>query len=421
MARRDLAETIRVALEKGRPRRLQKALEKWDAKPLTLADAEGLVAVLAEQNDVEPLVEDSDNETFLYHLALLFQNDATDDATRVLRDRGLPELVRLFDDALAVPDCPSDTLSIVCKIFALYSYEPGVSRIAATVRRHPDGRLWEVIFGLFGEENHPHGPALVEQLRDPLPDDFAGITFLDLANALARQNKLKQHPFDTRAGRLRLERWLTDSDPHHFSYAHSAAAALPFIEAKARTALAALAMDHPEVRVQMEAAWASAYRGGTAGLTFLARMCEDPRNSLAARRYLDELGKSDRVPAKALEPNFEAMAQTCNWLAHPQEFGAPPTDITLYDTRELNWTPTNDRRRVWLFKYTYADRGRDGRDEVGLVMFGSITFALFGETAADMSAEDAYGIHCCWELEVNDDPRTPKQRTAKAGRKLLGI
>ncbi|MBN9120004.1 MAG: hypothetical protein J0I06_12715 [Planctomycetes bacterium] len=421
MARRDLADTIRTALEKGKPRRLAKALEKWETEPLTRADAEGLVAVLAEQTDAAPLVDDHDGQTFLYHLALLFQNDAADDATRVLRDRGLTELARLFDAALARPDCPAEPLSVTCKIFALYAYEPGVPRIAQTVRRHPDGYMWEVVFGLFGEENHPHGPALIEQLRDPLPDGFAAIVLLDLANTLSRQNRLKAHPFDTPAGRARLEAWLTDSDPEHFSYAHSAAAALPFVDARARNALAALAMDHPETRVQMEAAWASAYRGGTAGLTFLARTCEDPRHSLAARRYLDELGKGDRVPAKALEPDFEAMAETCNWLAHPQEFGAPPTDIELFDTRELNWPPTNDRRRVWLFKYTYADRGDDGRAEVGLAMFGSITFALFGETTADMSPEDAYGVHCCWELEVNDDPRAPKKRTAKAGRKLLGI
>ena len=421
MARRDLADTIRAALEKGKPGRLAKALEKWDAKPLTLADAEGLVAVLAELTDVEPLVEDRDGDTFLYHLAVLFQNDATDDATRVLHERGMPELTRLFDAAAELPDCPTDPLVMACKMFALYSHAPGAERIAATARRFPDEYLWEVVFGLFGEENHPHSLDLVEQLRDPLPDAFAAVAFLDLANTLARQNRLKRHPFDTPAGRKRLEAWLTDSDPDHFSYAHSAAAALPFIEAKPRTALAALAMDHPETRVQMEAAWASAYRGGTAGLTFLARMCEDPRHSLNARRYLEELGKADRVPATAREPNFEAMAQMCNWLAHPQEFGEPPTDIELYDTRELNWPPTNDHRRVWLFKYTYAGRNEDGTDEVGLGMFGSITFALFGETTADMSAEDVYGVHCCWELEVNDDPRAPKKRTAKAGRKLLGI
>jgi hypothetical protein len=421
MARRDLADTIRAALEKGQPERLQKALEKWDTKPLTLADAEGLVAVLAEQTDAKRLVADSDGESFLYHLAVLFQNDASDDATRVLRDRGLPELARLFDGAAELPDCPSEPLTIVCKIFALYSHEPGVERVAATVRRFPDEYLWEVIFGLFAEENHPLSSTLVEQLRDPLPDQFAAVAFLDFTNTLSRQKRLNEHPYDTPEGHRRLEAWLTDSNPDHFSYAHSSAASLPFIGTHVRTALAALAMDHPNTDVQMEAAWASAYRGGTAGVTFLARMCEEPNYSLTAQQYLEELGQANRIPAKALEPDFDAMAQMCRWLAHPHEFGDPPTQIELYDTRELDWPPTRDRRRMWLFKYTYAGRNEDSTDEVGLGMVGSITFALFGETTAEMSPEDAYGIHCCWELEVNDDPRAPKTRTAKAGRKLLGI
>lgn len=418
---RTLAERIRLALSKGKlGPRTARAVEPWDRRELTREDAEELVAVLAEQTDVTPLVGEEDGDTALYHLAALFQNDATDDAARVLRDRGIPELARLFDAAMALDDCPAATAAFVCKMFALYAYESGVRRVAAAVRRFEDEGLWEVVFGLFGEENHPHGPALVEALRDPLPDSIAGAVLLDLANTLSRQKRLDRHPYDTHAGRQRLERWLRDSDPELFNYAHSAAAALPFLAPEARNSLAALAMDHPDAGVQMEAAWASAYRGGTAGLTFLARMCEDPRHSLTARRYLDELGHGERVPAKAREANFEAMAQMCNWLAHPNEFGEPPTDITLHDTRELNWPPTDDRRRVWLFKYTYAGRN-DGADEVGLGMVGSITFALFGETTPDMSPEDAYGVHCCWELEVNDDPRAPKKRSAKAGRKLLGI
>ena len=52
-------------------------------------------------------------------------------------------------------------------------------------------------------------------------------------------------------------------------------------------------------------------------------------------------------------------------------------------------------------------------------MVGSITFSLFGETTEDLSPEDIYALHCCWELEVNDDPRAPEERTIEAGRKIL--
>jgi hypothetical protein len=106
----------------------------------------------------------------------------------------------------------------------------------------------------------------------------------------------------------------------------------------------------------------------------------------------------------------------CRWLAHPMEFGKPPTHIELYDTRELFWPPTGDRRRVWLFKYTYDE---PDKRKSGLGMVGSVTFAMFGETTADLSAEDAYGLHCAWELEFRKDPRAPEQRTAIAGRGIL--
>jgi hypothetical protein len=112
------------------------------------------------------------------------------------------------------------------------------------------------------------------------------------------------------------------------------------------------------------------------------------------------------------------MAQMCNWLMHPMEFGAAPDEITQYDTRVLDWPPTNDRRRLWLFRYRYAPRdGADAAEGIGLV--GSVTFALFGEVTAGLPAEDVYALHCCWELQTNGDPRAPEQRTAAAGRKIL--
>jgi hypothetical protein len=90
----------------------------------------------------------------------------------------------------------------------------------------------------------------------------------------------------------------------------------------------------------------------------------------------------------------------------------------LYDTRELFWPPTNDKRRLWLIKYTYNDEER-GETDRGIGMVGSVTFALFSEATADLSPEDIYGLHCCWEMEMNEDSRAPKKRGAKAGRKIL--
>ena len=156
--------------------------------------------------------------------------------------------------------------------------------------------------------------------------------------------------------------------------------------------------------------------GNSTGLEMLQEMCKNPNYSLQAQEYLKELGHPDRVPSEARQADFLAAAEMCQWLAHPMEFGRPPARIELHDTRELFWPPTNDRRRVWLFRYEYD--GPDGED-IGLGMVGSVTFALFGEASADLCPEDAYGLHCAWELECNEDPNAPTQRSAMAGRRIL--
>jgi hypothetical protein len=114
------------------------------------------------------------------------------------------------------------------------------------------------------------------------------------------------------------------------------------------------------------------------------------------------------------------MAEMFGWPSHPNEFGRTPDDIDLYDTRELYWLPTNDTRRLRLLRYRYIKGEEEGEDVV-IGQVGSATFALFGETTTAMCPEDVYGLHCCRELEMNEDPRAPRERSASAGRKLPGL
>jgi hypothetical protein len=179
----------------------------------------------------------------------------------------------------------------------------------------------------------------------------------------------------------------------------------------------------------MEGAWASAKLGSSAGVQFLARMCIDPVRGKQAAQYLRELGVEEAIPAQALDPAFQAQLDLTSWLSHPDEFGRPPDEIALMDTRELYWPPTRERRRVWLFRYRYHlpdIESAEGQGEallhrydVGVGMVGSITFSLIGETHPDMSAEDIYALHCCWELEHCRDPHAPAERSIKIGRQLL--
>jgi hypothetical protein len=151
----------------------------------------------------------------------------------------------------------------------------------------------------------------------------------------------------------------------------------------------------------------------------LGRYCLDPRRSRIACQYLEELQRDDAIPAAARDPDFQAVAEMCHWLSHPNEFGRPPDDVGLYDSRVLYWPPADERRRLWLVRYRFAADGPDREDETGVGIVGSVTFALFGEVTADLPPDDVYALYCCWELEWQNDARAPKRRSVQAGRRIL--
>jgi hypothetical protein len=281
------------------------------------------------------------------------------------------------------------------------------------------GFLWSVIFKIVSNDRHPWQTDIVEALRDPLPDGFMAVVYLDLSNAVARSGKLARHPFDTEAGLALLRAWLLDPDERHYSYAHSATASIPFLSPETREKVRALADKHPAWHVQLEAAWAAAACGEDRGYETLQAACTDPRHASAAMKYLTELGAGDRIPLHARSADFKAISEMCEWLAHPNEFGRPPHEIRQIDTRELFWPPTNDRRRLWLFRYEYPPRDGKTEPDVGHGMVGSVTFALSGESTPDLSAEQIYGLHCAWELEMKGDPGAPEKRTAEVGIQIL--
>jgi hypothetical protein len=386
-------------------------------------DAAAICAALKRVREYEQACPESVDtyKSPLRDLALLFQSVGSKEVADAFREEGIPQLISEYDARIdAAMTGESDELLIVLKILGMYGSKAGVGRIANAAGRGflPDGFMWQVVFGQI-RADHPGAEYLAQELRDSIPQGFCGVAFLDCMNTAAIAGKLGSHPFDSDSGKRKLEKWLLNRDEGEFSFAHSATAALPFISNPERDRLLAIAMDHPDQGVQMEAAWASAKLGSESSIKFLARLCLDPNTSSTACRYLTELGREDAIPEDAHDEDFRATAEMCSWLAHPQEFGRPPQQIELADTRELHWPPTNDFRKVWLFKYRYPAHEKGEEDDVGYGMVGSVTFALFGEATADLSPEDVYGLHCAWELECNGDDRAPEKRTAKAGRKIL--
>jgi hypothetical protein len=361
------------------------------------ADAEAICSVLSRL--VPPDAQVGDESTF-HSVTGLFQavEGGECPAFAVMADQGIGLLVQIVNDALRNPSRrDSDDVLFALKILAMYGTPEGTDTVLRAARQplRPDTYMWSVILQAYTAE-HPQSERLFEELSDPLPSDFLAVSLLDSANAAHRDGVQWSHPFDSVAGKTQLERWLTDYDEEHFSYAVSATGALPFLEAPDE--LLALAFDHPSTDVQLEAAWVAAKLGRDAGIRWLARSCLDVNLAERAKDYLAELGRADAIPPDAEDADFQAKSHFAQWLAHPTELGRPPDELEIFDHRDLKWPPDYQPRPMWLFKYRVKDTTGLKADDVGVGLVGSVTFCLFSYKLQQRPAEDCYAIHCYWEM-----------------------
>jgi len=338
-----------------------------------------------------------------YALAGLFQDveNAECDAFAALRERGIPELLRLFDEIQEPPaEDDLNTLLFILKVLALYGTTEGTLKVVEAARQplEPDGYMWSVVLGNF-KAGHPEASLLYRSLRSPLPLDFIGVALLDAANACRIEGGEIEHPFDSIEGKQRLREWLTNTDPSESSYAHSATAALPFISNPEQDELLKLAMKHPDTGVRIEAAWVAAKLSREDGIRELAGYCRDFNHAQTAKQYLSELGREDAIPAAANEPGFAALAEFAQWLAHPNELGRTPDELEIVDHRTLSWPPEREAKPFWLIKYRLKDVTGLDEDDVECGLVGSVTFCFFSYKLAQRPPEDAYAVHCYWEME----------------------
>jgi hypothetical protein len=345
-----------------------------------------------------------DGESQLHALVGLFQQVEGPGcpAFSVLTESGIASLVWIVDTALRDSTrFPADDVLFALKILAMYGTREGTEAVIRAARGplKPDAYLWSVILQVYSR-GHPGCGRVLAALADPLPPGFLAVALLDCANAALIGGESCAHPFDSAAGKQQLRSWLTDPDPDHVSYAVSAAVALPFISNPERDLLLTAAFGHPAADVKMEAAWAAAKLGREAGVRCLARYCLDVSCSDKAKRYLAELGREEAIPAEAADADFAAKAEFAQWLAHPNELGHTPDELEIVDRRVLPWPPEREPKTMWLIEYRVRDTTGLKDDRVGAGVVGSVTFCHFFLYGLEQRPpEDAYAIHCYWEME----------------------
>ncbi|MBM4031999.1 MAG: hypothetical protein FJ291_09460 [Planctomycetes bacterium] len=375
--------------------------ELGDIKIRTRSDAQAICRALARFPMPRAEGPASSFRSPLRALAELLQEVDSREAFEVFREEGTAQLVRITDALLASPtEEELDDLLFILKILAGYRTREGAEWVvrAALKPLKPDSWWWEPVFSAFAE-GHPERERVFGSFRDRLPEGFIAVALLDAANQAAIDHELRQHPFDSPAGKQRLREWFTDAAPEHFSYARSATTALPFISGPERSQLLALAMEHADADVQVEAGWAAAKLGSEAGIELLARHCLDVSRSRTAQHYLKELKREKAVPREARDPDFQAKAEFAAWLAHPNELGRPPDELAIVDRRWLAWPPERDTKPFWLIKYVARDTTGLEDDDTNIGLVGSTTFCFFSHEMPQRPPEDAYALHCYWEME----------------------
>jgi hypothetical protein len=274
---------------------------------------------------------------------------------------------------------------------------------------------WKFAFDQF-EVGSDGFTRLFEISRGNPPSDLAAWALLDVANKSFLNEWEGVHPFDSPAGKVQLEKWLApDSD-----VAYDATLALAFCSEGIRNSLLPLAYGHPDRSVQLEAAWSDLKHEGTKGLQFLKKACLDPNTSVTARNYLTELERAKEIPAAALEPEFNGLAQMIKWLKHPNELGKEPASIKQIDNRELFWPPTGKKEELRLFEYTYRfDDEKPLSTAYGIQGADIVTFSSFTEYKKPPSLGDLYSHYCQLALAYQNRQEDEAEVSKEAAREML--
>lgn len=283
----------------------------------------------------------------------------------------------------------------------------------------PESPSWNSVFRAFDME-HPHTEEMMKSFAQDPPANFTGILLLDAANSLCLDGWQGVHPYDSPKGAACLRAWLENQDDEKSTHAHSAALGTAFIHTKDRGELIELALKHSDKEVRLEAAWADVHVGGKAGLELLSLACLQVHDSKRARDYLEELDHEKDIPKQALAPAFMAQADMSRWLQHPNELGAAPLSIEVFDHKKLHWPPTDEKQDLWLIRFTYQFKD-DAMPNTGYGIVGSMTWSSFEEYKTPPMPEELYLHHATLEMERDEHRSEDAAKKYEARKKVLEV
>lgn len=296
----------------------------------------------------------------------------------------------------------------ILKLFSKYFNKSSFYKLVTYIKEDflADNYQWDNIFRNISE-NDSKSEFVLTELKDFIPKDFAGVTYLDLCNRRGIANDDFKHPYDSDKGFEWINKLITTNKTNskNESYIVSVITSLPFLSSAYRTEIISQVEMIPSMKIQIELAWAGAKLGDEAHIEKLVNYAKDYRVSNKAVYYLNELELSDRIPEEIEEPDFKALEEMCTWLSHPNEYGGFPDEAEIVYKKELFWPYLKDFETMYIIKYTYKNYKNSNKDNVNVGVVGSTTFSLIpfevgNVDIKELKPEEIFGIYALWEQEA---------------------
>ena len=397
----------------------------WLTEEATLADACGLLSALAYHITIPNQAQDQLIAAVLRRLvanpSLLAEEAAAglvSSAVHLYRQLGPGSIARHH----------------LLRLLALRG-EDELSVLTDLLVEDPPSESQEVllVFAPLFQRQDLNPEALFPRMLDAVRHPSVAASVIDLANFFARSDLVAEHPAADRATRLigllgeltqrlgQLEERVgfeADGGPDASSSARtvedSVALAVSLCHALAlignRAAVGKLyqALDLRHRRLRTEAAAALARFDEKAGFETLAAMASEPVARLRVLAYADELDCLDDIDPQYQTSQSRGEAELALWLAQPTQFGIPPSQLEVVDSRDLYWPGYEDEVSCFLFRFTY--RLADGEySNIGIA--GPCVHA-FAADLADLPPDDIYAAFAGWQVEHEDIYETDVARLA---------
>jgi hypothetical protein len=313
------------------------------------------------------------------------------------------------------PTCAA--LSLQC--LAAQSDEEAIAATAELISQHPLAD-WQLVGLGLSPLWKCDGQLLAfffERLDSQVFHPLTLSVLLDLANHGMRSSRLEHHPWSTQCDQLaallkqvviRLEK--LQRDPSQFGHDvkqvqqilnDAVALTISLCDTLGQigwpAAIPALheALELAHRRIQCEAAASLAGMNDPRGLQRLVELALDPVARVRAVNYAEELGVADQIDQQYRSPLALAESELAGWLASPEQFGLPPTQIQSLETRTLYWPGYEEPRDCYLFRFEY-DLPQGSTCNIGIA--GPVTLA-FATNLNHFPLEDVYAAFAGWQLE----------------------